>query len=224
MTEPDAPVDARPVVRRIGLMGGSFDPVHVAHVALAETALAHLQLDEVRWIPVGQAWQKQRTLVAGEHRIAMVQAATAHEPRFVVDPIEVQRAGPSYTLDTVRALQQAHGTDDGVEWFLILGQDQYANLSTWRDWPELLARVTVAVACRGDEPPRPSAELAAHPHRVVTLPLPPLHVSSTEIRARLGRGDDPFSLVPALVSLPVARYIANHQLYASGRTPLNGHP
>jgi nicotinate-nucleotide adenylyltransferase len=205
-------------------MGGSFDPVHVAHLALAETALAHLQLDEVRWIPVGQAWQKQRTLADGAHRIAMVQAATAHEPRFVVDPIEVQRAGPSYTLDTVRALQAAQGAEPDTAWFLIMGQDQYANLSTWRDWPELLARVTVAVACRGDEPPRPSAELATHPHRVVTLPLPPLHVSSTEIRTRLGRGDDPFSLVPALVSLPVARYIANHQLYAFGPPPLNGHP
>ncbi|WP_320363999.1 nicotinate-nucleotide adenylyltransferase [Aquabacterium sp.] len=224
MTEPDAPADVRTAVRRVGLMGGSFDPVHVAHVALAETALAHLQLDEVRWIPVGQAWQKQRNLADGAHRIAMVQAATAHEPRFVVDPIEVQRAGPSYTLDTVRALQAAQGAEPDIAWFLIMGQDQYANLSTWRDWPELLGRVTVAVACRGDEPPRPSAELAAHPHRVVTLPLPALHVSSTEIRTRLGRGDDPFSLVPALVSLPVARYIANHQLYASGRTPLNGHP
>ena len=210
------------MARRIGLMGGSFDPVHVAHVALAETALVHLQLDEVRWIPVGQAWQKQRTLVAGAHRIAMVQAATAGEPRFTVDPIEVQRPGPSYTLDTVRALQQAQGAD--AEWFLIMGQDQYANLTTWRDWPELLARVTVAVACRGHDQPRPSPELAAHPHRVITLPLPAQHVSSTEIRTRLGRGDDPFSLVPALVSLPVARYIANHQLYAPARTPLNGHP
>lgn len=203
-------------------MGGSFDPVHIAHVALADTALAHLQLDEVRWIPVGQAWQKQRTLVSGDHRIAMVQAATAHEPRFVVDPIEVRRPGPSYTLDTVRALQQAQGTD--VEWFLIMGQDQYANLTTWRDWPDLLARVTLAVACRGHDQPRPSPELAAHPHRVITLPLPAQHVSSTEIRACLGRGDDPLSLVPALVSLPVARYIANHQLYAPARTPLNGHP
>ena len=208
--------------RRIGLMGGSFDPVHVAHVALAETALSHLQLDEVRWIPVGQAWQKQRTLVDAAHRIAMVQAATAHEPRFVVDPIEVERAGPSYTLDTVQALQAAYGSE--AEWFLIMGQDQYANLDTWRDWPDLLARVTLAVACRGDDQPHASPALAAHPHRVVTLPLPAHHVSSTEIRTRLAHGDDPLSLAPALVSLPVARYIVNHQLYAPGRPPLNGHP
>jgi nicotinate (nicotinamide) nucleotide adenylyltransferase len=142
---------------------------------------------------------------------------TAHEPRFTVDPIEVRRPGPSYTLDTVQALQQAQGVD--AQWFLIMGQDQYANLTTWRDWPHLLARVTVAVACRGHDQPQPSAELAGHPHRVVTLPLPAQHVSSTEIRTRLGRGDDPLSLVPALVSLPVARYIANHQLYAPARTP-----
>jgi len=86
-------------------MGGSFDPVHVAHVALAELALRHLALDEVRWIPVGQAWQKARRLAPAEARLAMVAAATAHEPRFVVDRLEVDRAGPSYTLETVRALQ-----------------------------------------------------------------------------------------------------------------------
>lgn len=203
-------------------MGGSFDPVHVAHVALAQAALDHLQLDELRWIPVGYAWQKRRDMTSGMHRLAMVRAATAHEPRFTVDAIELSRAGPSYTVDTVRTLQRAQGDD--AEWFFVMGQDQYANLHTWHEWQELLSCVTLAVACRGDDVPHTSEALAGHPHRVVTLPLPPLHVSSTEIRARLGRGDDPLSLVPALVSLPVARYIANHQLYAPARTPLNGHP
>ena len=78
-------------------MGGSFDPVHSAHVALAASALAHLQLDEVRWIPVGQAWQKARRLAPAADRVAMVQAAIAHEPRFVLDLTEVQRDGPSFT-------------------------------------------------------------------------------------------------------------------------------
>ena len=207
-------------------MGGSFDPVHTAHVALAETAMRHLQLDEVRWIPVGQPWQKARQLAAAEHRLAMVEAATAHEPRFVVDPIEVQRAGPSYTLDTFRALQAGAqaSTQQPTEWFLIIGQDQYANLPTWRGWQALLQGLTLAVACRGHDLPQPAPAMRDLNYRVVELPLPPLAVSSTDIRARLARGDDPLALAPALVPAPVARYIAHHQLYASQRPPLNGHP
>ncbi len=194
-------------------MGGSFDPVHQAHVNLAALALAQLHLDEVRWIPVGHPWQKSRQLASAADRLAMVEAATAHEPRFVVDPIEVNRSGPSYTLDTVRALQGSAEPDPG-HWFLIIGQDQYANFHTWHGWQELLQRVTLAVAGRAGEPPRPGDALAAQPHDVVMLPLPPMPVSSTDIRARLARGEYPASLAPALVPEPVARYIANHQLYA----------
>jgi len=200
-------------------MGGSFDPVHQAHVALAQTALDQLQLDEVRWIPVGQPWQKARQLAAPEHRVAMLRLAIAHEPRFVLDTLEIARAGPSYTLDTVRALQDTGSlTEIGQpdSWFLIIGQDQYANFHTWHGWQELTRRVTLAVANRAGQPPHPDPELAAHPHQVVELPLPAMAVSSTDIRARLARGDLPQTLVPAMVSNAVARYIAHHQLYAAG--------
>ena len=121
-------------MKRVGLFGGSFDPVHNAHVALARLALEQLQLDEVRWIPVGQPWQKSRQLSDGADREAMVRLAIAGEPRFVVDRIELRRRGVSYTLDTVRELAAA---EPGTEWVLILGQDQYASLHTWRDWREL---------------------------------------------------------------------------------------
>lgn len=213
---------AKACVRRVGLMGGSFDPVHRAHLALAEAALRHLKLDEVRWIPVGQPWQKARHLADATHRLAMVQLAVAHEPRFVVDAIETQRTGPSYTLDTVLALQ-AQATQP-THWFLIIGQDQYANLPTWHGWQPLLQAVTLAVACRGHEQPCAPAALQGLDHQVVELPLPPLTVSSTEIRQRLGRGEAPLTLANELVPQAVARYIANHQLYAPGRPPLNGHP
>jgi nicotinate-nucleotide adenylyltransferase len=199
-------------VRRIGLMGGSFDPVHCAHVELAELALRHLALDEVRWIPVGQPWQKARQLAAPEHRLAMVEAATAHEPRFTVDPIELRRQGPSYTLDTVRALQSR--STQPAQWFLIIGQDQYANFPTWQGWHELLQALTLAVACRGHDLPAVPQAMQGLNYRVVELPLPPLDVSSTDIRARLGLGKDPYSLVPDLLPYGVARYIATHQLYA----------
>jgi nicotinate-nucleotide adenylyltransferase len=199
-------------------MGGSFDPVHVAHVALATTALAHLALDEVRWVPVGQAWQKARALAPADHRLAMLQAATAHEPRFVVDPIEVNRPGPSYTLDTVCALQANVGDNAqlAAQWFLIIGQDQLANLPTWHGWQALLSRVTLAVACRGHQAPVAPDALIAAPHQMVTLPLSPLDTSSTDIRARLARGADPRTLSPRLLCAGVADYIANHQLYAPG--------
>ncbi|HRH17286.1 MAG TPA: nicotinate-nucleotide adenylyltransferase [Aquabacterium sp.] len=210
-------------VRRIGLMGGSFDPVHQAHVALATEALRHLGLTEVRWIPVGQPWQKARQLAAPQHRLAMVALAIAHEPRFVLDPIEVNRPGPSYTLDTVQALQAQHrqtqAADPTAEWFLIIGQDQYANLPTWHGWQTLLQCVTLAVSCRGGLAPQAPSELAQVPHRMVELPLPPLAVSSTDIRARLSRGQGAQTLAPALVPVTVAGYIANHQLYAPPGTP-----
>ena len=152
----------------------------------------------------------------------MVQAAIAHEPKFVADAIEIQRAGPSYTIDTFQTLQKQ--AVQPIDWFLILGQDQYANLPSWRGWQALLADLTLAVSCRGHDRPVASVELKAVPHRLVELPLPPLTVSSTDIRARLARGEDCLTLAPELVSKAVARYIVNHQLYASGRPPLNGHP
>ncbi|MBC7700152.1 MAG: nicotinate (nicotinamide) nucleotide adenylyltransferase, partial [Massilia sp.] len=166
--------------RKIGLSGGTFDPVHQAHLALAQSALTHLQLDEIRWIPVGQPWQKARQLTPSEHRVAMVRLAAEHEPRFVVDTLETDRAGPSYTLDTVRALQNTESLTNSnlpERWFLIIGQDQYANLHTWHGWPELTQRVTLAVASRAGQAPQPAPELASHPHRMVALPMPAMAVS-----------------------------------------------
>ena len=205
-------VGAPPRIKRIGLLGGSFDPVHQAHVALAEAALSHLALDELRWIPVGQAWQKSRVMTPAEHRVAMVRLAIRHEPRFVVDTIEVDRSGPSYTLDTVRALQAVELAD----WFLVIGQDQYANLPSWHGWQELLQCVTLAVARRGDDLPLTPDALRTVPHRLLTLPLPALSVSSTYIREHLAQGQTLTTLVPAMVSDAVAGYIAHHQLYAPG--------
>ncbi|RZI83495.1 MAG: nicotinate (nicotinamide) nucleotide adenylyltransferase [Rubrivivax sp.] len=206
--------------RRIGLLGGSFDPVHRAHLALAEAALDGLQLDEVRWLPVGEPWQKARQLAPAQHRVEMVRLATAHEPRFVVDTLEIDRGGPSYTLDTVRALQSGALIDAQLpeHWFLIIGQDQYANLHTWQGWQELTQRVTLGVANRAGEAPRPGPDLAAHPHHVVELPMPSMAVSSSTIRARLAEGDAPESLSPTMVPNAVARYIAQHQLYAAGKS------
>jgi nicotinate-nucleotide adenylyltransferase len=205
-----------PTGRRIGLFGGSFDPVHVGHLALARCALDHLALDELRWIPAGQPWQKSRQLAPAAHRVAMLQAVMADEPRFRLERCEIERCGPSYTLDTVRALQSEAAAADPselAEWFLIIGQDQYANFATWHGWAELLQRVTLAVAAREGREPTPPPALAGVPHRCVVLPLPAQRVSATAIRNRLVAGDCPLDLAPTLVAPAVARYIAGHRLY-----------
>lgn len=195
-------------VRRIGLFGGTFDPPHNAHVALARLALTELALDELRWIPAGQPWQKARQITPATHREAMVRLAMGEEPRFVLERCEIRRAGPSFTLDTVRELQAAQ---PGMQWFLIIGQDQYAGLHTWRDWRELLSRVTLAVANRPGVAVEPHPDVKAAAHQVV--PLPMLDIASTDIRARVASGQD----IGALVPVSVARYIEANHLYRAPR-------
>lgn len=208
-------------VRRIGLFGGSFNPVHNAHLALACVALEHLALDELRWVPTGHAWHKPGQLAAAQHRIAMLRLALADEPRCVIDPIELKRSGPSYTLDTVRALQAAR---PGHSWFLLIGQDQYSKFDTWVGWQALLPRVTLAVAGRaGSEPEAPpavAAALAALQRRARRLPLPAMTVASTDIRQRAARGEPIGDLVPP----EVAGYIESHALYRPGSQRNAGEP
>ncbi len=192
--------------RRVGLFGGTFDPVHLAHVALAHAALRHFELDHLRWVPSGQSWQKGLQITPAADREAMVRLAIEGEPRFVLDRIEIERPGPSYTLDTVR---QLHANEPDVDWVLILGQDQYAGLHTWHDWDELLGLVTLAVANRPGPLQPPDAAVTAHPHQAV--PLPMLDISSTAIRDAAAAGRDISQLVPPAV----ARYIDSHHLYRS---------
>jgi nicotinate-nucleotide adenylyltransferase len=196
-------------LKRVGLFGGSFDPVHDAHVALATTALAQLKLDEVRWIPVGQPWQKTRQLADAADREAMVRLAIAGEPRFVLDRSELRRRGPSFTLDTVREMAAA---EPDAKWFLILGQDQYASLHTWRDWRELLGLVTLAIANRPGAALAVNTQIARVEHQAMLLPM--MDVSSTEVRRRVAAGESIAGLVPDAV----ARYIDQHRLYRKAAT------
>ena len=197
--------------RRIGLYGGSFDPVHQAHRVLADTAFAQLALDELRWIPAGQPWQKTRRLAPAEHRAEMVALAISDNPAFVLERCEVDRPGPSYTLDTVKALQQRQ--TGPAQWFLVIGQDQLAGFCSWHGWPELLQRVTPAVAGRAGVPVQAPAELLDTGHRVVALDMPSMAVSSTELRQRLAAGEPAVSLAPRMVAPAVAGYIDRHGLY-----------
>jgi nicotinate-nucleotide adenylyltransferase len=193
---------------RIGLFGGTFDPPHLAHVALARAAMSALALNRLMWIPAGQPWQKTRVITAAEHREAMVSLAIGSEPGWVLERCELQRSGPSYMLDTVQTLQQRGPA--GATWFLVIGEDQLAGLHTWHRFEALLQRVTLAVAGRPGQWPALDPRVQALAAQAV--PLPPMPHSATQVRAMASRGEDISGLVPA----PVARYIAQHRLYAGG--------
>ena len=204
--------------RRIGLLGGSFNPPHLAHLALGRLARQALALDELRWLPAGAPWQKAgRPMAQAAHRLAMLGLLLADEPDVLIDPRELQRAGATFTIDTVRELQaeqlKLHSTP--AEWFLILGQDQYSRFDTWHDWPELLQRCTLAVAGRAGQAPQAPAALAAAPHRLIPLDLPPQDIAANDIRTRLAAGQP----VAALVGERVAGYISQHGLYQQGNLP-----
>jgi nicotinate-nucleotide adenylyltransferase len=192
------------MTRRIGLLGGTFDPVHNAHVALACIALDTLALDELRWIPAGEPWQKTRRITPAVQRVAMLELAIAGEPRFAIERCEIERKGPSYTIDTVLELQRR---EPAAQWFLIVGQDQLANLHTWQGWQELLSLVTLAVAARPGAALPADAQVQAHAYQV--LPLPSMEIGATSIRERVARGEAIDDLVPPAV----AGYIAQHALY-----------
>lgn len=209
--------------RRIGILGGTFDPVHVGHLALARSARIALRLDELRFMPTGQSWQKGSTTTESRHRLRLVELAVATLPPgegFGVDDREVRRSGPTYTVDTLAELRAEVGDAALV---LILGSDQFRNLPSWHRWTELLDFGHIAATRREriglEQLPEPLETLLARHGRdalpdapagsVVFFQMPPVAVSATGLRAQLGRGERPSELLPA----PVLDYIESHSLY-----------
>ncbi|WP_076997154.1 nicotinate (nicotinamide) nucleotide adenylyltransferase [Variovorax sp. KK3] len=193
---------------RVGVFGGAFDPPHDAHVSLVKAALAQLGLARLHILPTGDAWHKARGLSAGHHRLEMARLAFEGLPGAVVDDRELRRAGPTYTLDTLRELR---GEQPAAELVLILGADQASSLPRWHGWQDILAMAVVAVAQRpGAGAFDPLALPGAPPGaRFETLAITPMDVSATEIRAKAALGQDLSRLVPPAV----ARYIDQHHLY-----------
>ncbi|WP_240788741.1 nicotinate-nucleotide adenylyltransferase [Ramlibacter henchirensis] len=193
---------------RLGIFGGAFDPPHLAHVALARAAVEQLRLDQLRVLPTGQAWHKSRALTEGAHRLAMAREAFAQVPHAVVDDRELRRAGPTYTIDTLR---QLHAEFPRAELLLVIGADQAEALHSWRESGEILKLATIAVAARArpdpDAPPFDTTTLPGA--RVAAVELPNMPVSATQVRALAAAGQGIDHLVPP----GVARYIAQNHLY-----------
>ena len=203
---------------RIGLFGGAFDPPHNAHIALARAAVHELGLARLHITPTGQAWHKNRPLTPAAQRLAMCRLAFAHEAHCVVDACETRRSGPSYTIDTLMALQAQY---PGAALYLQMGADQAAAFHTWKDAARILEIATLCVAIRaGQEPGHapfdpqrplpglpPAVQAAA---RVHVLRLPASAISSTRARQLAAQGQPLHACVPP----QVARYIACHHLYA----------
>ena len=199
----------QPQPNRIGLFGGAFDPPHLAHRALAEAAIDQLQLDALHVLPTGDAWHKPRGLSAANHRLAMTQLAFADLAHAQVDPLELQRTGPSYTVDSLAALRSRFPQ---ASFFVVMGADQAANFTTWHRWTEIAQWAQLAVADRPLEQQAGSAPHEWHnPEltRCVHLRLPLIPLSATDIRSRCAKG---LSLDDAL-SPAVIQYIQQNHLY-----------
>ena len=195
--------------QRIGILGGAFDPPHVAHVAMAEAALAQFQLDALLIIPTGDAWHKARDLSSGSHRAEMAKLAFGHLPGVTINDMELARQGPSYTVDTLRSLALQY---PGAELFLVIGEARGKALGTWREIEEISRRAIICVAER--EMPSPlGPDVPSHDIPTQVLKLPHLPHSATEVRARVAHGQPIDALVPKTVAL----YIYRHHLYQPAR-------
>ncbi|GGF37754.1 putative nicotinate-nucleotide adenylyltransferase [Marmoricola endophyticus] len=189
-------------------MGGTFDPIHHGHLVAASEVQSWFDLDEVVFVPTGQPWQKaEREVSAAEHRYLMTVIATASNPRFTVSRVDVDRAGPTYTIDTLRDLAEVYPDTD---LYFITGADAMAALLGWRDH-EHLFDLAHFVGCT-----RPGHELdedalqGMPTDRITLIEIPALAISSTDCRTRRSRGEPVWYLVPD----GVVQYIAKHDLYA----------
>jgi nicotinate-nucleotide adenylyltransferase len=191
--------------QRLGVMGGTFDPIHHGHLVAASEVAQFFILDEVVFVPTGQPWQKDdRKVSPSEDRYLMTVIATASNPRFSVSRIDIDRGGPTYTIDTLRDLRAERGED--AELFFITGADALSRMMSWQDVNELF-ELAHFVGCT-----RPGHRLTGHglpEDRVSLLEIPALAISSTDCRERVAHGQPIWYLVPD----GIVQYIAKRRLY-----------
>ncbi len=212
----------------IGIMGGTFDPVHFGHLRLAQEAAEILGLERVRWVPAGQPWHRTPPRALPAHRLEMVRLAIERNSLFELDDAEIRQTSPSYTVETLERLRRDLGPERSL--VLLLGTDAFRDLPSWQRWRDLFGLAHIFVAQRpghsltpGGMPSSLAAEwrkragtpdaLLAHPAgSVVTYGTTALDISASAIRAHFAQGRSPRYLLP----LPVLDYIEAHGLYANG--------
>jgi len=182
---------------RVGILGGTFDPVHNAHLAIAGAALQALGLEKILWLPTGAPPYRPAPVAAAAHRAAMLKLAIAHEPRYAVDERELQPGASGFSFDSLSSLHENH---PGNSLILLMGADQYAKRDTWHRWAEIEKLCAIAVFAR------PGWSIDGNAKIVSMTPLP---ISASDIRARIGRGED----VAAMLPTPVLGYIRDNGLY-----------
>jgi nicotinate-nucleotide adenylyltransferase len=194
--------------RRIGIMGGTFDPIHHGHLVAGEEARWQFRLDQVLFIPTGRPWQKPVGVSPAEDRYLMTVIATASNPAFAVSRLEVDIPGPSYTVDTLRRLRSE--LPEGTRLLFIGGADLLQQLLTWKEPEQVLALAELIAATRPDfDVDDVVQKVPAAAGRIHRMEIPALAISSSDIRARVARGEPIEYLVPE----GVARYIQKRALY-----------
>lgn len=189
-----------PTVKRIGLFGGSFDPVHNGHLAVAKFAIENDLVDEVIFVPVGKPWQKQPPLANAAQRLTMLELALGGYSDFKISPFEIERGSTSYTIDTAKQLLLENPV---AQIMLLLGADAAAGLRSWHQADQLLNLVQVLVIAREFE----STPILDFKFNFIKMPL--IQVSSSEIREKISQGESIENLVPDAVK----NYIINQNLY-----------
>ncbi len=192
--------------KRLGVMGGTFDPIHYGHLVTAEEALHQFELDEVVFVPTGRPWMKEHEVVSpAEDRYLMTVIATASNPRFSVSRVEVDREGPTYTIDTLRAFKE----DSGGDLFFITGADAVLEIFQWKDRQTLFEMAHFIAATRPGYDVSELEEHGATSDSFTVMSIPALAISSTDIRARVARGRPIRYLVPE----GVVSYVGKAGLY-----------
>jgi nicotinate-nucleotide adenylyltransferase len=198
--------------RRIGVMGGTFDPIHLGHLVAAEEARWQFDLDRVVFVPAGRPWQKPVGVTPPEDRYRMTVIATASNPAFTVSRLEIDHPGPTYTIDTLRRLRAE--LEDGTRLYFIIGADAVLQILTWKEPDQVLAEAEFIAATRpGFDLDRLVSQVPDADDRVHRMEIPALAISASDIRARVARGAPIHYLVPD----GVARYIHKHGLYRDHR-------
>ncbi len=201
--------------RRVGVIGGTFDPIHYGHLVIAEEVYAALDLAEMVFVPAGQPPHKPgRVVTAAQHRLAMLELAIASNPHFTISYIDLERKGPSYTVETLRLLRKQWGAQTAI--YFVIGWDSLEELLSWYDPADVLEQLTHLVAVHRPghtEVPGYREQLEKHlpgiGQRLITVPAPQLDISATDLRLRVAEGRPIKYQVPEAVE----QYIVQHELY-----------